>query len=161
MSLIFHILSAMIWVGGMIFYVIVVMPVIRNPKLKDVKLTLLQLTALQFRKISYILFLIFIISGFGILFTKGYFSSGQNLLFFSTNLGKMFLVKIVLFLALFLSSLYHDFVSGPKTFLYFEKDIVQYERYRKVSGYFGRINLLLSLVIAIFGILASRGIAVF
>ncbi|TGM55417.1 hypothetical protein EHQ91_10870 [Leptospira biflexa] len=159
--LLFHILSAMIWVGGMIFYVIVVMPVIRNPKLHDQKLTLLQLTALQFRKISYYLFLIFLVSGFGILYAKGYLIEGQLVSFFTSNIGYMFLTKIFLFLVLFLSSLYHDFVSGPKTFLYLDQDSVQYERYRKRSGFFGRFNLLLSVSIAILGILVSRGHSLF
>ncbi|TGM50148.1 hypothetical protein [Leptospira biflexa] len=159
--LLFHILSAMIWVGGMIFYVIVVMPVIRNPKLRDQKITLLQLTALQFRKISYSLFLIFLVSGFGILYAKGYLIDGQLVSFFTSNIGYMFLTKIFLFLVLFLSSLYHDFVSGPKTFLYLDQDSVQYERYRKRSGFFGRFNLLLSVSIAILGILVSRGHSLF
>ncbi|TGM47386.1 hypothetical protein EHQ92_05550 [Leptospira biflexa] len=159
--LLFHILSAMIWVGGMIFYVIVVMPVIRNPKLRDQKITLLQLTALQFRKISYSLFLIFLVSGFGILYAKGYLIDGQLVSFFTSNIGYMFLTKIFLFLFLFLPSLYHDFVSGPKTFLYLDQDSVQYERYRKRSGFFGRFNLLLSVSIAILGILVSRGHSLF
>lgn len=156
-----HILSAMIWVGGMIFYVIVVMPVIRNQKLKEQKQTLLQLTALQFRKISYFLFFLFFISGFGILCTKGYLSSREIFSFFTSNLGYMFLIKIGLFLILFISSLYHDFISGPKTFEYLEKDSVLYERYKKRSGLFGRLNLLLSLSIAILGMLASRGVSLF
>lgn len=159
--LLFHILSAMIWVGGMIFYVIVIMPVIRNPKLKDQKLTLLQLTALQFRSISYFLFLIFITSGFGMLYAKGYLAYGEIISFFTSKIGYMFTLKIGLFLILFLSSVYHDFVSGPKTFVYLEKDSIQYERYRKLSGFFGRFNLLLSLGITILGILVSRGVSVF
>ncbi|TGL24426.1 hypothetical protein EHQ46_04740 [Leptospira yanagawae] len=159
--LVFHILSAMIWVGGMIFYVIVVMPVIRNPKLKDQKLTLLQLTALQFRSISYFLFILLITTGFGMLYTKGYLAEGEFVSFFSSNIGNMFILKIGLFLLLLISSLYHDFVSGPKTFDFLEKDSVQYERYRKLSGYFGRLNLLLSLGITLLGILVSRGVSIF
>lgn len=159
--LVFHILSAMIWVGGMIFYVIVVMPVIRNPKLKDQKLTLLQLTALQFRSISYFLFILLITTGFGMLYTKGYLAEGEFVSFFSSNIGNMFILKIGLFLLLLISSLYHDFVSGPKTFDFLEKNSVQYERYRKLSGYFGRFNLLLSLSITMLGILVSRGVSIF
>ncbi|WP_040507138.1 hypothetical protein [Leptospira wolbachii] len=157
--LIFHIFSAMIWVGGMIFYVIVVIPVIRNPELKDQKLRLLQLTALQFRNISYFVFLVFVISGIGLLYNKGYFESNGALL--TTNIGYMFLAKIGLFTILFLSSLYHDFVTGPKTFIYLESDPIQYERYRKTSAFFGRFNLLVSVSIALLGILASRGFSLF
>lgn len=160
-SLLFHILSAMIWLGGMIFYVIVVMPVIRNPKVKEQKLTLLQLTALQFRKISYILFLLLFVSGLGMLYTKGYLVQGQFVSFFTSNIGYMFSLKIGLFLLLFLSSLYHDFVSGPKTFVFLENDPVMFERYRKLSGFFGRFNLLLSLGITVLGILVSRGVSAF
>lgn len=149
----------MIWVGGMIFYVIVVMPVIRNPELKDQKLRLLQLTALQFRNISYYVFSVFIVSGIALLYNKGYFYSNGTLL--TTNIGYMFIAKIGLFIILFLSSLYHDFVTGPKTFIYLKTDPVQYERYRKTSAFFGRFNLIISLSITILGILASRGYSLF
>lgn len=157
--LIFHIFSAMIWVGGMIFYVIVVMPVIRNPELKDQKLRLLQLTALQFRNISYYVFSVFIVSGIGLLYNKGYLY--PNGILFTTNIGYMFIAKIGLFIILFLSSLYHDFVTGPKTFIYLKTDPVQYERYRKTSAFYGRFNLIISLSITILGILASRGFSLF
>ncbi|MCW7505341.1 hypothetical protein [Leptospira paudalimensis] len=159
--LMFHILSAMVWVGGMIFYVIVVMPVIRNQKLKEQKLTLLQLTALQFRNISYILFFILITTGFGILFSKGLLREDNLFTFFTSSIGFMFSLKIGMFGILFISSVYHDFVSGPKTFFYLESDPVQYERYRRMSGFFGRFNLFLSLFIAISGILVSRGVSFF
>ncbi|TGL86242.1 hypothetical protein EHQ68_12985 [Leptospira congkakensis] len=159
--LIFHIFSAMIWVGGMIFYVIVVIPVIRNPELKDQKLRLLQLTATQFRNISYYIFFVFIVSGFGLLFEKGYFQFGFHWDFWASNIGLMFITKISLFTILFLSSLYHDFVTGPKTFSYLTTDPVRFERYRKTSSFFGRFNLLISVTIAIFGILVSRGFSIF
>lgn len=159
--LILHIFSAMIWIGGMIFYVIVVMPVIRNPEFKNQKLKLLQLTALQFRNISYFIFLIFVLSGTGLLHEKGFFhfESGRGL--WTSNIGLMFIIKIGLFTVLFLSSLYHDFVTGPKTFVYLTTDPSRHESYRKTSAFFGRFNLLLSVTIAIFGILVSRGFSIF
>lgn len=159
--LIFHILSAMVWVGGMIFYVIVLIPVIRNPELKDQKLRLLQLTAIQFRNISYYIFSIFILSGTGILYLKGFFQNGINWELWASNIGFMFMAKIGLFTVLFLSSLYHDFVTGPKTFTYLITDPVRFERYRKTSSFFGRFNLLVSVTIAIFGIFVSRGFSIF
>lgn len=159
--LILHVLSAMIWVGGMIFYVIVFIPVIRNPELKDQKLRLLQLTAIQFRNISYYIFSVLILSGTGILYLKGFFQNGINLELWISNIGYMFITKIILFTILFLSSLYHDFVTGPKTFTYLTTDPVRFERYRKTSSFFGRFNLLVSLTIAIFGIFVSRGFSIF
>ncbi|WP_246837064.1 hypothetical protein [Leptospira montravelensis] len=151
----------MIWVGGMIFYVIVFIPVIRNPELKDQKLRLLQLTAIQFRNISYYIFSVLILSGTGILYLKGFFKNGINLELWISNIGYMFITKIILFTILFLSSLYHDFVTGPKTFTYLTTDPVRFERYRKTSSFFGRFNLLVSLTIAIFGIFVSRGFSIF
>ncbi|PJZ46377.1 hypothetical protein EHQ30_07700 [Leptospira brenneri] len=151
----------MIWVGGMIFYVIVVIPVIRNPELKDQKLRLLQLTATQFRKISYYIFVVFILSGTGLLIQKGYFEPSSIKELWTSNIGFMFIGKITLFSILFLSSLYHDFVTGPKTFTYQFTDTVRFERYRKTSSFFGRFNLLISVTIAVLGILASRGFSIF
>lgn len=159
--LILHVFSAMIWIGGMIFYVIVVMPVIRNSEFTNQKLKLLQFTALQFRKISYFIFLIFVVSGTGLLYEKGFFSFESGFRLWTSNIGLMFLFKIGLFTVLFLSSLYHDFVTGPKTFVYFATDPLLHEKYRKTSAFFGRFNLLLSVSMAILGILVSRGFSLF
>jgi hypothetical protein len=145
----------------MIFYVLVLFPVIRNPDLKDQKLKILQLTGLQFRSVSYILFFIFLLSGLGILSEKGFFSQNSNSNLWFSNLGLMAISKIVLFVILVISSLVHDFVTGPKAFLHAETNQNMYERNRKISSFFGRVNLLLSVLIALLGILLSRSISLF
>ncbi len=149
----------MVWVGGTIFYVIVVISVVRLPEFSEVRLPLIQKTALQFRKISYYLFVIFFISGMFLLSYKGYLNFDSNLEFWTQGVGRMISIKVILFFLLLFSSLYHDFFTGPRTFLYAKTNHQLYEKFRKRSALFGKVNLLISILIAILGILISRGIS--
>lgn len=160
-TLLVHVFAAMFWVGGIIFYVLVIISVIRDPDLKNVKLKLLEKTALQFRKVSYVIFLMLTISGTFLLYTKGFLHLTHNIHESIFSIPPVFLLKILLFLVLLFSSLYHDFFSGPATFTYAESDPIQFEKFRKRSALFGRVNLLLSVTIAILGVLGSRGVMSF
>lgn len=159
--LLVHVFAAMFWVGGIIFYVLVIIAVIRDSDLKNVKLILLEKTALKFRKVSYVTFLILTISGTCLLYTKGYLLVSHNLEQSLVSIPPIFLVKISLFLILLISSLYHDYVSGPAAFSYAETDPLRFDKFRKRSALFGRLNLFLSIMIAIFGVLGSRGVMSF
>lgn len=156
--LIFHIFAGMFWVGGMLFYVLVLISVIRDKEFQNIKLRLLEKTALQFRKVSYYTFLILLLSGIGLLFSKGYLRLTDNFLEIIFSVPLIFRVKILLFLMLLFSSIYHDFFSGPLAFKYSESNSVLFEKFRKRSARFGRINLLISVLIALLGILGSRGL---
>jgi hypothetical protein len=147
----------MFWVGGMIFYVLVIISVLRDPELSNYKLILLKKIALQFRKISYFVFLLFFISGIGILYSKGYYTEIFNPIFWQADIGLLLGIKLCLFGLLLISSVYHDFITGPYTFSYLETNTQKYEKYRKLSSFFGRLNLFVSIAIAILGTFISRG----
>jgi|JI10StandDraft_1071094.scaffolds.fasta_scaffold47966_4 hypothetical protein len=156
-SLIFHIFAAMFWVGGMLFYVLVLIVIIRDPEFKNVKLKLLEKTALQFRRVSYFTFSLLFLSGVGALSSKGKILFSNNILETLLSIPILFKLKIGLFLLLLLSSIYHDFFSGPAAFVHAENNPVLFEKFRKRSAFFGRLNLAISISIAVLGILGSRG----
>ncbi|HMV44309.1 MAG TPA: hypothetical protein PK079_21545 [Leptospiraceae bacterium] len=147
--LIIHIFSAMFWIGGTLFYVFIIFKVLTKEDMKPFKSLVIKESALQFRNISYVIFMTLFLSGLGLIFKK------HN---WSDLIHGLISVKLVLFILLLISSIYHDFVTGPKTFLFSETDLIKYNQYRKISSYFGRINLLISISIAILGVLISRGI---
>jgi len=149
----------MFWVGGMLFYVFVLITIIRDPEFKSVKLRLLEKTALQFRKLSYYTFLFLFLSGIYLLHTKGMINVSYNINELILSIPSLFKLKISLFLLLVISSIYHDYFSGPSAFAYLETNPSLYEKFRKRSAFFGRLNLLVSISIAILGILGSRGFA--
>ncbi len=160
-SLIFHIFAAMFWVGGILLYAVIIISVIRDPEFKDVKLRLLEKTALRFRKVSYFIFGVLLFSGTLLVISKGYLQISANLENMTFAIPSMFQLKIFLFVFLVCSSLYHDFFSGPSAFAYVETNPELFEKFRKRSALFGKVNLLISILIAILGILGSRGLVLF
>jgi putative copper export protein len=151
----------MFWVGGMLFYVLVLISIIRDPEFKNIKLRLLEKTAVQFRKVSYYVFIILLLSGSILLYSKGMMRLSYNIYEMMRSISILFQLKISLFLLLLASSVYHDFFTGPKTIEYAESNPTLFEKFRKRSALFGKLNLLLSVGIAVLGILGSRGISYF
>ncbi|MBM9502073.1 hypothetical protein JWG44_17590 [Leptospira sp. 201903071] len=153
--LFFHIFAAIFWIGGMLSYVFVFRPVLKNPDYTNIKLDLFYELALQFRKIAYYLFTVSFASGSAILYWKGYRPTDIEFLF--QNPFSVIACKIFLFCVLVFSSVFHDFFLGPLTQSLIHENPTLWEKYRRKAAFFGRVNLLLSILIAILGILFSRG----
>lgn len=147
--LVVHLFAAMLWIGGTLFYVLVIFKVVKRKEMEPFKTLIIKESALEFRKLSYVIFAFLFLSGLVLVYKK------HSVIDLTQGLIS---IKLALFLILVVSSLYHDFITGPKTFFYMENDLTKYTQYKRISSYFGRINLLLSVTIAILGILISRGI---
>lgn len=156
-ALLIHFFAAAFWVGGMLFFVLIFRPVYQDKELADVKSLLLLKIAVQFRHLSYYVFFMLMASGAGIAYLKGYFEAYSQFSYWISPHGRIFFVKILLFLSLLISSAVHDFVIGPKAFREMERDGKSSSRSRKYASFFGRVNLLISLLIAIMGLAYSRG----
>ncbi len=156
-ALLFHFFAAAFWVGGMLFFVLIFRPVYKDKELSDVKTLLLLKIALQFRKLSYYVFIILICSGLSIAYLKGYFEVYSQFSYWVSAHGSIFLAKMILFILLLLSSILHDFLIGPTAFKDMEQGVRSDSRSRKYASIFGRINLLVSLLIAVLGLAYSRG----
>ncbi len=156
--LILHIFSAMFWIGGMMFFLVVVLVVFKKPEFASHKNSLFFQTAIAFRNVSYYIFLALFISGFFLLYEKRYL----HILVIPSKwieLKNIFLsTKIILFIFLIGLSILHDFVVDPMVMKLLETNAELYEKYRKLAIVLGRINFLISFLIVILGILISRGI---
>ncbi|TGL80282.1 copper resistance protein CopD [Leptospira yasudae] len=153
--LFFHISAAIFWIGGMLSFVFIFRPVLKNPDYGSVKTNLFYELALQFRKVAYYLFAVSLVSGSGILFWRGYRLTDLSFLF--RNPLSVLSLKMILFCVLVISSVFHDFFLGPLTQRLIHENPILWEKYRRQAAFFGRINLLLSILIAILGMLFSRG----
>jgi uncharacterized membrane protein len=160
LSLTFHVFAAMFWVGGILFYVAVFVSVFRSPEFANYKTQLLFKTALRFREISYYIFAILLVSGTVNIFIKGYATYYAKISTWFLPSNYILTTKLLLFLVLFISSLVHDFVTGPKAMKAVDTDPLMYDRYRRQASFFGRFNMLLSIIIAILGVMVSRGFTV-
>lgn len=160
LSVFIHVLSAIFWIGGMLFTAAVLVPASRHKLLIDRKGTLFTVIGKKFSSISWFLFLILMITGVTNLLTRGYeFSNLFATEFWSTGLGTMLYYKLWLFAGVLIISGIHDFYAGPKAseLMDSEPQSQRTQRMRKLTSWLGRLNLLLGLGILYFAIRLLRG----
>ncbi len=156
-----HLLAMAVWIGGMIFLVLVLVPVVRLPEARGVAGLLVHQVGTRYRTVGWVCLALLVLSGIVNLSYRGY---GWADLFdgrlwqgpFGHILGgKLLLVAIVLVL-----SAIHDFRVGPRaTALLREKPgSPEALRARRQASWFGRVNLLLALAIVLLGVMLVRGL---
>ena len=160
LSVFVHIVSAVFWIGGMLFTATVLVPASRHQLLKDKKGAFFTLIGKKFSRISWILFIVLIVTGITNLLTRGY--SVEQLLqanFWIQAFGGNLFIKLHLFAAVLVISGIHDFYAGPKAAQLMDEqpnsDTTQ--RMRKISSWLGRLNLLLGLGILYYAMRLLRG----
>ncbi len=155
-----HILAAIIWIGGMLFLVLILVPVMRRSEYRGIASALTHWVGVRFRWIGWICLVLLVLSG---TFNLAYRGFGWADLWsgrlwqgpFGRALGiKLFLVAIVLLL-----SVIHDFFIGPRATALGRADPNSPEarRLRRQAGWIGRVNLILALIIVAMGVMLVRG----
>ena len=154
LSVYVHIIAASLWVGGMLFFIIVLLPAIKKHPDKAI---LLHQTGLKFRFAGWITLITLLITG---LFNMHQRSIGLtwNDLSESTY-GQLVGAKIIIFLIVIVVSAIHDFHVGTKAT---EKWIsneneAEIERFRKMARWVGRLNFLLAMAAVGLGVIIVRG----
>ena len=155
-----HILAAAVWIGGMVFVALILVPVIRQPESQSLAASIVHLTGLRFRSVGWIcLGLLFLTGTFNLLyrgFAVSELWSGQ---LWQSGFGVALALKLLLFgLVLSLSCL-HDFVIGPRaTALWRARpNFPESLRLRRQASWLGRVNLLLALALVALGVILVRG----
>ncbi len=159
-SVFIHILSAVVWIGGMIFIALIVVPVTRKPLFENVKTSLIQTIGERFRIIGWICLALFLLTGY---LNIGFKGLGWDTIFYSafwqSYVGRILQGKLILFGLILILSAIHDFVIGPWATRILEQnsDDPKGMKLRKTASWFARINLLLALMTAFLGIMLVRG----
>ena len=139
----------------MIFLVLVILPSIRN---HPDKVKLLHQAGLKFRSAGWVALILILITGLFQLHVRG---SDFSLSWFSgSDFGKLAFWKLVVFSVITVASLFHDFYFGIRATEKWMKDENSREamKFRMVSRWIGRLNLVLGLVALFLGIALVRGI---
>ena len=155
-----HLITMAAWVGGMLYMVLVEVPVLKNnldPAEFSNKMSLL---GNRFKKIGWIL--LFLLFATGVLNIM--LESDIGAMMKSDTYRMSITVKLILFALMVLNTAIHSLYLGPKMSLLSEKmnsgsgdDIGNdLHNLRKRSMISSALSLLLSLVIVYFGLLASQ-----
>ena len=165
-SVFLHLLSAIIWIGGMLFLALVVVPTSRGLPPSD-RAALFGAVGRRFRAVGWACIAVLIVTGtvnsayrgvtWANLFTAELWGSQ-----FGTTLAlKLGVVAIMLGL-----SAYHDFAVGPRSIRILEQvattmrpdALAEAQRLRRRASVVGRLEAILALIVLALAIMLVRGV---
>jgi uncharacterized membrane protein len=157
-----HILSAIVWVGGMLFLALVLVPVARRMPPAE-RGALLGVLGRRFRTVGWICIGLLIVTG---IFNAGFrgvtwesFLSGR---FLESWFGQVLAAKLVVVALMIVISLWHDFFLGPASVGLLERadpaEAGRADRARLQASVAGRLNGLLALTVLALAVFLVRGL---
>lgn len=154
-----HIIAAAVWVGGMLFLVMVVVPWLRSRARREAAVMLRE-TGRRFRNIGWACFVVFLVTGAVNLWMRGVpLASFWQIDWLASEFGRIVVLKIGLFSLIVAVSIAHDFVIGPRASDAIEKDPQSESArvLRRRASLLGRLNVLLALIAVFVGVVLVRG----
>ncbi|HLV25398.1 MAG TPA: DUF4149 domain-containing protein [Gemmatimonadales bacterium] len=147
-ALALHILSAIFWLGGILFLGIVGAPVLRKVEPPELRQRLFGMLGERFRTAGWTAIGILLVTGTYILYVRGLLASDVlgNSAFWRTGTGIALAVKLVTVTVMLVLSGAHDFVLGPRAGR-LEAGSPEALRLRRQAALMARVNGLVALVL--------------
>ena len=159
LSIWLHVVAAGIWIGGMIFLALVLVPAIRQSEYQGVSSSLIHITGIRFRWVGWICLVLFPLTGVVNLVYRGVgWEEFWSRSLWQSPFGRTLAFKLALFAAILLFSVVHDFFIGPKAadLLESKPSSLDATRLRREASWIGRFNLLLALAVVALGVMLAR-----
>ncbi|MDP2682140.1 MAG: CopD family protein [Deltaproteobacteria bacterium] len=150
LSLFFHIVAALFWIGGMLFLTLIITPFLKTIQDAKERSSIYQSVGRGFRFWGWVAISILVITGTLNLRLMG--TPLSNLIdpsFHRTPYGKTLAIKILFVIFIISTSLLHDFIFGPKA----RNSSV----YSNIAKWLGRSNLFIALAIVLFAVFLRLG----
>ncbi len=162
-SILLHILAAVVWIGGMVFLGAVLVPVLRQRRGTGDYGELIRSTGTRFRNVGWACLLILVVTGFVNLGRWVDHSRLGSAELWASPWGRILAIKLALVAVALLLSAVHDFVVGPRATRVLREAPGSEEagRLRRLAGWMGRSNLLVAVVIVALAIMLVRGLPIF
>src|SRR5829696_2525913 len=155
-----HLLAAVVWIGGMVFLVLVLVPVSRRAEFRGSAPALIHHLGVRFRAVGWACLGLLVVSGVVNLAYRGYtwFDLGSGRLW-QGPIGHILGATLLLVGVILLVSALHDFGLGPRATRLLQADptSVAARRGRRQASWLGRLTLVLALVVVALGIMLVRG----
>ena len=159
LSVFVHVLSAIVWIGGMCFLVLVVVPIVRAGDRQQAGAFLRQ-SGVRFRGIGWTCFALIALTGAYNLHVRGVqLHDFADASWRAAPFGSAVVWKLSVFCLVVAASAVHDFALGPRASRAIEQAprAPEAERLRRYASWLGRTNLVLALVLLALGIFIVRG----
>ena len=154
-----HIMSAITWVGGMIFLVAVLVPLLRTPGLRAQAAELFHSVGTRFRTVGWLAITTLVVTGVFNVTARGYrleqLLDGEA---FAGRWGHTLALKLSLVATLVLMSGIHDFWLGPRATQLARGNAPpeQREKWRRIASFLGRAAFVLALAIVALAVTLVR-----
>jgi putative copper resistance protein D len=162
LSTLLHVLSAIDWVGGMLFLALVVVPVARKLQPAE-RGVLVGAIGRRFRVVGWACIALLIVTGVVNTSYRGVtwdsIASGR---FVASDFGRLLAVKVGLVVVMIVLSAVHDFAIGPASTRALERKDADAAReaaaLRRKASWLGRLNAVLALVVVALAVALVRGL---
>ncbi len=151
LALFFHIMSAIFWIGGMLFLVLVIAPYLKTLTDPRDKSKIYQTVGKQYRFWGWVAIITLLVTG-PVMLSTFYGIPPQKIFdpsLHSTGFGRALAIKLALVIIVVLSALVHDFFVGPRA--------RNSPNFSKIARLFGRVNLLIAILIVVFAVILRAG----
>jgi uncharacterized membrane protein len=157
-----HLAAAIVWIGGLAFISMVLVPTLRDAALRPQAVVLLRTAGRKFQRVAYASLVTLVATGVLNVFLKAGGSGEAALALLPTPYGRLLIAKVLLVAVIVGISLYHDFLVGPAAARAMQSDATTAtaQRLRSRAAWLGRANVLLSLVVMTLALLLVRGVPV-
>ena len=155
-----HILAAAAWIGGMVFLVLVLVPVLRGRPFGAIQTELLYRVGLRLRHVGWVMMGLLVVTG---VINVGLRGIGWDAVcsgaLWQGAWGHALLANLVLVGATLALSAVHDFWVGPRAvvLLRTEPGTARCRRYTQHARWMGRMMLVLSLAVLALAVTLPRG----
>jgi uncharacterized membrane protein len=155
-----HILAAAAWVGSMVFFAVVVVPVLRRKESRE-SAPLLEAFGKRFRALGWGSLGILIATGIANLRYRGIgWSMLEERAFWSSSFGRAFAWKMALVAAVLVATIAHEAVASERAIAALEREPSsdRARRARRLASWIGRLVMLASVAILFFAVAMVRGL---
>jgi putative copper resistance protein D len=162
LSVFIHILSAIVWIGGMLFLALVVVPTTRQMPAPE-RAALFGVVGRRFRTVGWVCIGLLIVTG---IVNSAYRGVTLDNLFsdelWGSPFGTTLATKLGVVAVMLALSVYHDFVIGPASVRLGSQgqpdSLKEAQRLRKLASLIGRVEAILALVVLALAIMLVRGV---
>jgi copper resistance protein D len=152
-----HVLSAIVWLGGMLFFALVA-PLLRAVPDETIRIGLFDALGRRFRTVGWVCIGLLIVTGVGQLHLRGWWGAGfwGAPGFWSTSLGRAFTAKLLTVGFMLAVQAVHDFWLGPRAGKAAPGSAAA-SVLRRRAAWLARINSIVGLLLIYFAVRLARG----
>jgi uncharacterized membrane protein len=157
LSVFFHVVAACCWVGGLLFFALVLVPALRGSR-HPLAGELVRAVGFRFRFVGWISVVVLVVTGLVNLSYRAPFATLAEPLFWLSDFGRLLALKLGLVLLMVVTSVLHDRVGARASAAVLREPAARSTyALRRAASRLGRAVAVLALAIVFVAVLLVRG----